>query len=135
LSGSSKEWDRLSKLLIDAIPRIEGKDITVARALGILKQENANILFIEPGSNVQDGFVYDSPRKVNCDKMSSGKVIRIPLSSSQVALDHGLYPFDVFLDDDPHGQRHHAEAAKLFMDDWRNQCNTELSHDFSPKER
>jgi len=92
MSGSSKEWDRVSKLLIDAIPRIEGKDITVARALGILKQENANILFIEPGSNVQDGFVYDSPRKVNCDKMSSGKVIRIPLSSSQVALDHGLYP-------------------------------------------
>jgi len=121
MSGSSDEWDRVSRLLIDAIPRVEGTIITVMHALEVLKQENANVIFMEPDSNVQDGFVYDSPRKVNCDKMSSGKAIQIAISHTHSAVDEGLYPLDVEKDD-PHGYNHHAEAAKLFLDDWRNQC-------------
>jgi len=121
MSGSSDEWDRVSKLLIDTIPRIEGESMTVALAFEILKQDNADIIFMAPDSNVQEGFVYDSPRKVNCDKMSSGKVVRIALSLTNGTVVEGLYPLDVG-EDDPNGYHHHAEAAKLFLDDWRNQC-------------
>lgn len=120
--GSSDEWERVFKLLIDAIPRIEGQVKSVMLAFEILKQDgNTSITFMAPDLNVQEGFVYTSPRKVNCDNMSRGKVVKIDLSLMHRAVSDGLYPLDV-TEDDPNGDHQHAEASKLFLDDWRNQC-------------
>jgi len=122
MSGSSDEWGRVSKLLIDAIPRIEGVVKSVTLAFDILKQDgDTNIIFMEPDLNVQEGLVYVSPRKVNCDNMLRGKVVKIDLSLMHRAISDGLYPLDV-TEDDPNGDHQHAEASKLFLDDWRNQC-------------
>jgi len=128
MSGTADEWDRVSKLIMDAIPRIsdlpgeESKTISDMHALYVLNREgNGSITFVPLGKQVIEGYLYDTPGKVNCDKMSVGRAIHMSHALTHKAVTAGLYPIEV-TEEDPVGKETRAEGAKIFMNDWRNQC-------------
>jgi len=128
LSGSEDEWKRVSKLVVDAISRIEeGKVVSDMMAFNVLKKEDtAGIIFQlnVPGETVRDGFLYldGVSQKVDCDNAKETLAVHMSHSSVHAAVVGGSYPLE-FLDSDPHGTFRRAEAAKIFLDDLRSQCN------------
>ena len=84
MSGTAEEWDRVSKLIIDAIPRIvdlPGVDkniVTDMHAFYVLHLENNDsISFVPFHEEVQDGYLYNSPHEVNCAQMVIGRVVHL----------------------------------------------------------
>jgi len=126
VSGSVEEWDRVTKLLLGAIPRIEGKPITDIRALEVLRNEdNQGINFLYPPEDVHVGFVYDSPRQVNCGVMSKVKAINFTPKSVQDAVISNLYPVELS-GDVLTGLPERKEAFSTFLNDWKSQCEPNI---------
>jgi len=122
MSGTAEEWDRVFELLIDAIPRIELDVKSDMHAFDVLQREKNNgIIFMTPKFNVQHGFVYESPRKVDCKQMTLGRAVHFSHSKTTQAINEGLYPLEEN-ENDPHGSRRRAAAIMVFLDDWRKQC-------------
>jgi len=124
VSGTAEEWDRVSKLLIDAIPRVEYDVKSDMHALDVLRQEKEkhDIIFMTPKFNVLHGFQYKSFRKVNCEAMSIGRAIHFSHYTTDLSVRAGLYPLKKD-EKDPHGSRRRGKAIRTFLDDWRDQCN------------
>jgi len=122
VSGTEEEWDRVADMLFDAVSRITHEEKTDKNALEVLIQEhNTGIDFEHSGYNVQPGFLYDSPRQVNCDAMSSARAVYIPQELVLSAVNKNMYPV-VLPKDDPTGYYHRAAAFKIFLEDFENQC-------------
>jgi len=123
ISGTAEEWDRVTHLLLDAIPRIPGSYVSDMHAFNVLLKDGRHgIIFMEPRFNVQHGFQYRSFREVDCEKMSVGRAIHFSHSEVSQSVQSGLYPLE-YDGKDPHGTNRRAEAIQTFLDDWRNQCN------------
>jgi len=128
MSGSQDEWNRVSKLVIDAIPRIEeGGVMSDMYALMILKNEDDAGIIFDEGQRVGNGFLYEAPRKVNCEKAKNIYAVHMAHSLVHAAVDSGLYPLEV-TESDPMGTTRRAEAAKVFLDDFRVQCDVDKTH-------
>jgi len=127
MSGSEDEWNRVSKLVIDAIPRIGKKWIkSDMHAFNVLKEEhNTGIIFKQglPGEIVQPGFVYrkGSPRQVPCKKVVQILAVHMAHATVHASVLDGTYPLEV-REDDPNGVERRTEASKVFLDDVRSQC-------------
>ena len=92
-------------------------------ALYVLHLENNDsIAFVPFDMSMQNGYLYDSPRHVNCEKMSTASAVHLSRPLTHQAIIDGLYPTEV-TDDDPFVIISRAEGSKIFLNDWRNLCN------------
>lgn len=118
VSGSQDEWLRVTKLLVDAIPRAGEKYgyPTDMRALHELMDDgNHDIVF---QSDMKGIYVYTARRKVDCEAMRSGRAIHLSHSASKLAQSMGLLRPGHHLSND------RAQSVSDFMEDWRDQCQT-----------
>lgn len=126
MAGSAEEWDRVSRLLVAAMSSISNNmNKSDMHALEVLKRQGRSvngIWFVMPDRKYTlMGFQYDKPRNVNCQWMKVGKVIHMSHASVKGAVDGGVYPLEKS-EKDPRGDKRRAEAVKMFLDDWREQC-------------
>ena len=90
MPGTSEEWNRVSKLIIDAIPRIdklpraEEHIVSDMHALYVLHLENNDSIAFVPFDMSMQSYLYDSLRHVNCEKMSTASAAHLshPLTSN-----------------------------------------------------
>jgi len=127
MAGSKEEWDRVSHLLIAMIPNIpDGMGISDMHALMMLKEQgrDKNGIWFDPPhhSMVIQGFRYHSPGIVHCEAMKIGKVNHMSHKVVHLAVDKGLFPYKSS-EEDPYGNLFRAEAVKIFLDQWREQCS------------
>merc|ERR1712176_164413 len=99
LSGSEDEWNRVSKLLVEAVPRISYSLKSDMHAFVQLKDEKTHDIDFRPArENIREGFPYLSnleylyPRKVDCKTMSVGRAIHMSHRYTKEAFDKGLFP-------------------------------------------
>jgi len=125
VSGTAEEWDRILEMLFDTVGRVNtlpNEEKTDRSVLAVLKRENkSGIDFAHPDYKVQRGFMYDLPRQVNCDEMSSARAVYIPQGMVHEAVNKNLYPV-VLPMDDPTGYNHRAVAFKIYLGDFESQC-------------
>jgi len=123
LSGSADEWTRVSRLLMDAVPRVEIEPKSDMHTFGLIRgDENHGVDYRERTANLKEGFVYLAARTVDCEAMAVGRAIHIAHRYTIHAFQKGLFPFqdEVSTVDQAFGRR--AEAIKVFLNDWRQQC-------------
>jgi len=119
LSGSAEEWRRVSRLIMDCIPRASGPK-TEMHVLQTLKDEdNSNVQFLSK-FNIQVGLVYQSPHQVDCEKMGTGRGVHMAHPYLDKAFAKRLYPIEITGPGPAKDYR--VDAIKVFMDDWRYQC-------------
>lgn len=119
LSGSAEEWTRVSRLMIDCIPRASGPKSEM-HVLQTLKDEgNSDIQFLSK-FNVQVGLVYQSPHQVDCEKMGMGRAVHMAHPYMDKAFAKRLFPVEITGPGPAKDYR--SDAIKVFMDDWRYQC-------------
>lgn len=119
VSGSQDEWLRVTKLLVDAIPRTDEKygyptDMRALREL--LEEGNHDIAF---QYDMRGKFEYTDRRKVDCEVMRSGRAIHLSHSAMGTAKAMGL------LRAGHHSINDRAKCVSDFMEDWRDQCQKE----------
>ena len=128
MSGNKNEWLRVTRLLIEAIPKAEDElglpsDM---HAFYILRSEGGHgIQFGKPERNVPSGFLYKKPGKVKCKKMKDGRAIHFSHYRTHQAYLNGLFPIDLPRDSDP-SKDYRAQGTSIFMDHWREQCHKEI---------
>jgi len=118
ISGTADEWSRVAMLLIDAIPRANGRKNEMM-ALEKIKDERMSGIHFESMYNVQIGLVYDKPHRVNCEKMS-GRAVHMAHPYVKTAFEKQLFPIEITGPGPAKDYR--VQAVKTFMDDWRYQC-------------
>lgn len=121
LSGSAKEWTRVSRLLMDTFARANGVEIE-ALVLQTLQEEdstNSTVQFLSK-SNVQVGLIYQSRRKVDCEKMGAGRAVHMAHPYMETAFNNKLFPIEIIGPGPAINYR--ADAIRIFMEDWRYQC-------------
>jgi len=122
--GSADEWLRVTKLLMAVIPRTPYKLKSDMHAFVVIMHEGTHN--IDFSMNVAKGFIYkkahtaDSPREVDCDRMSFGKAIHFAHVYCKWDYDAGKYPVNVTSMYEVNN--HRGQAARIFMADWRKQC-------------
>lgn len=121
LSGSAEEWTRVSRLIIDTIPKIDGRksELRVLEALKDDGVDNNNMKFMDE-FNVQIGFVYKSPHLVDCEKMGRGRAIHMANNYIERSFRKKLFPIKITGPGPARDYR--AKAIKKFLGDWRKQC-------------
>lgn len=128
MSGTQDEWTRVTKLLLDAIPRAQeqfGLPSDMNTFLVIREEGDHDIEFGVPYHNIRPGYHYKEPRKVDCDAMRAGRAIHFSHQKTHEAFAQGLFPIDLEPNAKP-SKDHRAEGSLIFMDDWRNQCQNEI---------
>lgn len=124
MSGSEEEWTRVAKLVLDAIPRIPGKMNTDMYAFEQLHVEESKegkdygILFLRPWYHLKANFNYLSPRKVDCEAMKVGRAVHLSHAASDAAVKNNIFPVTF----EGRVGHHRSEAARIFLEDWREQC-------------
>lgn len=129
MAGSADEWLRLSKLLLEAIPKItEDVKSDMYAFLVIRNEATHDVDFRQPvRDNMAYGFPYKkaftagSPREVDCRWMGFGKAIHFAHSYSHDSYDEGKFPVNVTSVKEAVTQNR-GKAARIFMSDWRKQC-------------
>jgi len=119
LSGTAEEWTRVSRLIIDAIPRIEGPKREMHILQALKDEGNSNVHFLSK-FNVQVGLVYKSPHQVDCEKMGAGRAVHMAHPYMDKAFAKRLFPIEITGPGPAKDYR--ADAVSKFMDDWRYQC-------------
>lgn len=122
LSGSEDEWTRVSRLLMDAVPRVEVEPKSDMHTFELIRgDENHGVDYREGEINLREGFVYLASRTVDCEAMAVGRAIHIAHRYTIRAFQKGLFPIvGVSTVNEAFAQR--ADGIKVFMDDWRKQC-------------
>lgn len=127
IAASAEEWERVGKLLVEAIPRIENDVKSDMYALLTLREEQLdekedyNIEFLMPSWNVKMWFMYIEPEKVDCRDMGIGRAIHFSHSAMARAYKKTPSEFPVEAPWPLHSE-HRAAAARAFMEQWREQC-------------
>lgn len=128
IAASAEEWERVGKLLVEAIPRmIEHNIKSDMHALDTLKneqleeKEDYNIDFKMPPYNVKGWLLYLEPGKVNCREMGIGRAIHFSHHAMATAYKKTPSEFPVEAPWPLHSI-HRAAAARAFMEQWREQC-------------
>jgi len=119
LSGSADEWTRVSRLIIDTIPIMEGRKSELRFLAKLLNEGDSNVQFM-PMTNVQIGLVYKAPHQVDCKKMGIGRAVHMAHSYVAHSFAKQLYPIELPGPGPAHDYR--ADAIKVFLKDWRHQC-------------
>lgn len=125
ISAKAGEWTRVAKLLTEAIGRTERYINSDMYTLLTLKEEQENevtdhhIDFRSPSWNVKAKFQYMSPHEINCRDMAIGRAIHFSHSALAGMYNNGLFPVEA---EWPLKDGRRAQAAKIFMDEWREQC-------------
>jgi len=127
ISGTAEEWTRVTKLLIEAIPRVEEDLKSDMHAFEILRNEKTHNVHFQPARlNVRQGFPYlkalspDSPREVDCEAMAGGRAVHFAHQYTSESFEKEMFPLHKVSERDALHQR--GEAARVFMADWRDQC-------------
>lgn len=127
IAASAEEWERVAKLLVEAIPRIENNVKSDMYALLTLKKEqneekeDYNIDFMLPSWNVKSWLMYLEPEKVHCVEMGIGRAIHFSHYAMATAYKKTPSEFPVEAPWPLHSM-HRAAAARAFMEQWRDQC-------------
>ena len=134
MSGSVEEWDRVSKLLLDAM-QVQGGQVTdqyVLQSL-IFNDESSNTvgIFYEIGSHIprptENGFPYISGGArgdIDCEAIEYARAFHVSHRLAKLAADKYMYP----LEGDFRGNgaiQHRAEATKMFLKQYSEQCSSE----------
>jgi len=120
LSGSAEEWTRVSRILLNTIPRMEKGRKSEMLVLAKLKNEGDNNVQFMPMTNVQIGLVYKNPHQVDCKKMGMGRAVHMAHIYVAHSFAKQLYPIEI-TGPGP-AQDYRADAVKAFLKDWREQC-------------
>jgi len=126
--GSADEWLRVTKLLLAATPKLSQTLNSDMYAFLVIRKEGThNIDFRQPFRlDMEHGFPYkkahttDSPREVDCDRMSYAKAIHFAHAYTDRSYDEGTFPVNVTSLKE--ALTHRGQAARYFMADWRKQC-------------
>jgi len=121
LSGSAKEWTRVSRLLMDAFARVDGAKAETLLLQTLKGEDSANstVQFLS-NFNVQVGLVYQSPRKVDCRKMGAGRAVHMAHPYIEMSFKNKLFPIEITESGPAIDYR--SDAVRIFMEDWRYQC-------------
>jgi len=129
VSGTADEWSRVSKKLIEVMPKVEMDIKSDMHAFVVVKKEGSKnqVDFRNARLNLREGFVYkkafspDVPREVDCKAMAIGRAVHLAHRYTYESLERGMFPLpDV---KSPYEAIvHRGEAARIFMADWRQQC-------------
>ena len=122
LSGTQDEWLRVTKLLVDAIPRTDKEFGMITDMMAFLKLKNEGNHHIFFRYEVLKKFKYKEPRKVDCEAMSIGRAIHFSHRAKQEAHVRGL-----FLTTAAYMPQGRAGSVFTFMEDWRDQCQDEAT--------
>lgn len=123
LSGSASEWTRVSRLLMDAVHRVAIEPKSDMHTFELIRgDENHGVDYRERTANLREGFVYQSPRTVDCEAMAVGRAIHIAHRYTIHAFQKGLFPFQDEVSNYDQAFKRRAEAIKVFLDDWQKQC-------------
>jgi len=124
LSGTDNEYQRVLTLLLDTVPQIPlGSSITDENALQILRSDGTHgIHFFFPPDYVQHGFAYLTSRVVDCGAMARVRAVHLSKETAGDAVASGLYPV-VRTGDGSDGGGDRAEACRIFLHDWADQCD------------
>ena len=120
--GSQDEWLRVTKLLVDAIPKAgELYDLqTDMMAFMVLRKKgNQNIHF---EYDVLQDYEYRGARQIDCEKMRFGRAIHFSHKAT-----HEAFEKDVFISSSHYVSPIRAERVSDFMNDWREQCQLAIS--------
>mmetsp|Transcript_18702 Transcript_18702/g.27306 ORF Transcript_18702/g.27306 Transcript_18702/m.27306 type:complete len:309 (-) Transcript_18702:1064-1990(-) len=139
IAASSEEWERVGKLLVEAIPRIKDDVKSDMYALLTLREEQLEekedhgIEFLVPSWNVKMWFMYLEPEKVDCRDMGIGRAIHFSHAAMARAYNakSSVFPVEAPW---PLGSQHRAAAARAFMEQWQQQCggsNVETEEELS----
>jgi len=126
MSGTAQQWDKMTKLLMKV--KVTKSDMFAFEA--VIKRYNYSVV-VDSGSSVLYGFApYDSPWKVNCEKMANSRVIHLSHFSTKLAVKDGLYPLyplEKYVNKkNPFGFDTRALAYQGLLSNWRNQCGRSL---------
>lgn len=124
ISAKPGEWTRIAMLLVDAIPRTKNKVKSDMYSLLTLREEQDDgqkhgIVFLPPSWNVKAKFQYLAPHKIDCRDMAIGRAIHFSHSAVDGMYRKGVASVDT---KDPFKDGYRAEAARAFMEEWRDQC-------------
>jgi len=123
LSGSENEWTRVSRLLMDAVHRVEVEPASDMHTFELIRgDENHGVDYRERTANLKEGFVYLAARTVDCEAMAVGRAIHIAHRYTIHAFQKGLFPFQDEVSTVDQAFQRRAEAIKVFLNDWRQQC-------------
>jgi len=125
ISAKAGEWTRIGELLTEAIARTDKWINSDMYVLLTLKEDQENnvtdhkIDFRSPSWNVKAKFQYMSAHEINCRDMAIGRAIHFSHSALAGMYKNGLFPVKA---EWPLKDGRRAQAAKIFMDEWRDQC-------------
>jgi len=128
LSGSQEEWNRVSKLLVEMLPRVPYQLKSDMHSFAQLKDEGKyKIDFRIARENIREGFPYKSkleylhPRKVDCKIMSKGRAIHMSHRYTRESFNKKLFPL-IQIKSYEQAVRKRGKSARIFLNDWRDQC-------------
>ena len=144
VSASQSEWERVSRLLLDAIPTHDGliTDMYMLESIRLSNIKNGNnnnkhgddedagISFVPMRKEVQQGFPYKRivntgvgkrRRIVNCEIVKRTKAMHFSHDSTAKAVGRGKFPLEGISKVNPAVERR-GRAALEFLRDWKEQC-------------
>ena len=121
LSGSDAEWNKVSKLVIDAIGVIpEGVPKSDMFAFREVRNQGDNrVIFLTPGTALRAGYDYEEPHKINCAAMKYARAVHLSHSESASAFNDGLYPIEI----PNEREQYRGDASKVYLKEWNDQCS------------
>ena len=126
-TGTYDEWNRIVKLLIEYFPQTKGlqSDMMVWMTVRDSQEDKHNIHYKWSPDNIAKGFIYyrDQAVNINCEAMDKMKVVHVShRQTHEAATKFHTFPLKEFKGR-PEDNR--AEAIKVFMNDYREQCKKE----------
>lgn len=123
MSGTTDEWNRVFKLLIDAMPRSIYKPLSDMHAFEVLyREKNDSINFRLGAGAVVNGYIYEAPHKVDCARMF-GRAGHFAHAYTATAIEDGTFPIEVAEGTTGPTGEMRAQGAKVFLNEWKSQCN------------
>lgn len=129
MSGTATEWTRVAKLLVEAIPKIPEDVKSDMHAFQILEQEGTHdVDFRHAKLNMSFGFPYKKslsaglPREVDCNKIAERRAIHFAHAYVKKSYQEGMFPLHNVTSLHEAMFKQRAEAARIFLADWRVQC-------------
>jgi len=123
MSGTEKEWMRVTKLLVDAIPRIPARVKSDMHAFLVLKDEKKHKVNFRnamgPVFPYKNKLYAEVPRELDCKQMEEGRAVHISHSYVKRAHARKMFPLKI---NSVEAMLHRGEAARVFMADWNEQC-------------
>ncbi len=122
ISATADEWLRVSKLMVENIPKTKQLPPSDMAMLIDLKEEGGHdIVWEHIPDNIRKPIeIYkDTIAKIDCEKMAIGRAIHFSHHGFHLLYNENKFPFNANY---PLSTTDKSIAAKLILDAWKNQC-------------